>query len=144
MNCQIFKHDSNSLKPFLRLFMISLLSFLFGCSRSDIREGGLYCTPAEQGGYSILKILKIDEAGVHIRAYSNHYAIPPKKIDEAALYMVGVDRKPEETLGLGHVPISKKSFSQWKIKFVQQSSVREEELEGFNMWLEAEAGYFDW
>ena len=129
------------MKPLL-ILLVGLLSFLTGCSRSRFVEGGIYCTPAEQGGYSVLKILKIDDQGVHVRLYSNRFATPPRKIDESTLYIAGMGRKPNEPLGMGHAPISKKSFDGWKATFVQQSTVTEEELAGYKMWLEAKGGYF--
>lgn len=122
---------------------MGLLSFLFGCSRSRLVEGGLYYTASEKGGYSVLKILRLDEGGVHVRLYSNKFAEPPTKIDESTLFMAGMNRKPGESLGLGHAPISRKSFAGWNAKFVQQSTVQESELEGYKMWLDAKGGYFD-
>jgi hypothetical protein len=56
--------------------------------------------------------------------------------------MAGVDRKPNETLGMGHAPISKRAFKDWKAVFFQQSAVNIDELEGYKMWLEAKGGYF--
>ncbi len=121
---------------------MGLLSFLTGCSRPKLIEGGLYSTPAEKGGYSVLKILKLDDRGVHVRLYSNQFAEPPKKIDESTLYMAGMNRKAGETLGMGHAPVSKQSFEVWKATFIQQSTVKEEELEGYKIWLEGKGGYF--
>lgn len=129
------------MKPRLLLVM-GLLAFLFGCSRQRLVEGGLYYTPGESGGYSVLKILKLDDGGVHVRLYSNHFSEPPVKIDESTLYMAGMKRKPGESMGMGHAPISKKSFAGWHALFVQQSTVKEEELEGYKMWLDAKGGYF--
>jgi hypothetical protein len=120
----------------------SIISLLFGCSASALQEGGLYATRQDDGSYSILKILKIDPQGVHVRLYSNKFSTLPKNIDESKLYMAGIDRKPGETLGMGHAPISKQSFSSWKAQFIQPSKVNPEELEGYNMWLEAKGGYF--
>jgi hypothetical protein len=124
------------------LIVMSILSF-FGCaSEPGLKEGGIYATAGESGGYTVLKILKIDDHGVHIRLYSNVYESFPESIDESALYMAGVDRKPNEALGMGHAPISKQSFSTWGARFIQQSSVSDSELEGYKMWLEASGGYF--
>ncbi len=124
------------------IFLMGLLAFFTGCMRHGLREGGLYYTPAEKGGYSVLKILKVDSGGVHVRIYSNAFDQPPEKVDEASLYLAGVDRKPNETLGMGHLPISKSSFSGWGAVFIQKSTVTDGELEGYKMWLEAKAGYF--
>jgi hypothetical protein len=105
-------------------------------------EGGLYATPQGDGTYTVLKILKLDDQGVHVRLYSNVYEASPTRIDESTLYLAGMDRKPEEALGMGHVPISRESFATWGATFVQQSSVSPDELEGYRTWLEAGGGYF--
>jgi len=121
---------------------MSLFAFLFGRSRSELVEGGLYYTRNDNGSYSVLKILKLDEQGVHIRLYSNQFPTPPARLDESVLLMAGVNRKPNETLGMGHAPISRKSFQGWRATFFQQSKVTTEELEGYKMWLGAKGGYF--
>ena len=103
----------------------------------------MYYTPAEKGGgYNVLKILKLDNRGVHVRLYSNHFVAAPTRVDESTLYMAGIDHKPDEVLGLGHLPLSKASFAGWKPVFVQPSTVKPDELEGYNEWKKANAGYF--
>lgn len=128
----------------ITLLAMGFLSFLIGCapSGSKLVEGGLYSTKNDNGSYSVLKILKLDDGGVHVRLYSNQFPTPPAKVDETTLYMVGVDRKSNETLGMGHAPISKRSFEGWKATFIQQSTVKDEELEGYKIWLEEKGGYF--
>jgi hypothetical protein len=121
---------------------MGLLASLFGCSRPNWVEGGLYCTPNKDGSYSVFKLLKIDDGGFHVRLYSNPFREPPKRIDESTLYMAGMDHKPNERLGMGHCPVSKKSFLSWGTAFIQTSTVSTEELEGYNMWLDAKGGYF--
>ncbi len=116
-----------------------LLSKIFGMRQSWI-EGGLYATRREDGSYAVLKILKTDARGVHVRTYSNAYAQRPGRIDEAALYMAGMD--DGEHLGMGHLPVSYASFSGWDAVLVQRSSVAGDELEGYEMWREAQGGYF--
>ena len=56
--------------------------------------------------------------------------------------MAGIDHKPDESLGMGHLPVSRQSFATWNAAFVQQSTVTPEELEGYEMWRDAEGGYF--
>ena len=97
----------------------------FGCAKpaSGPREGGLYYTQNEDGSCSVLKILKLDDSGVHVRLYSNAFTAPPANVDESTLYIAGINRKPNENLGMGHAPISKRSFEQWKAVYFQQSTV---------------------
>ena len=118
------------------------LGLLVGCARETWVEGGLYYTPSEAGGFSVVKILKVDEKGVHVRVYSNGLAEPPTRIDEDSLFLAGINRQPGESLGLGHLPVSRASFALWQAVFVQQSTVADEELEGYRDWLEAKGGYF--
>ena len=129
------------MKPILCILM-GIFAFLSGCSKSGPIEGGLYYTPGEKGGYTVLKVLKIDDKGVHVRLYSNQYSSPPTHIDEATLYMAGMNRKEGEALGMGHLPLSKKAFEGWKAVFIQQSTVNEEELDGYKEWQKANGGYW--
>jgi hypothetical protein len=74
--------------------------------------------------------------------YSNQFPEHPGKIDETKLYMAGVDRKPNESLGMGHAPISREAFSTWGVRFIKVVPVEKDELEGYKMWEEASGGYF--
>jgi hypothetical protein len=105
-------------------------------------EGGIYVTQQEDGPYQALKILKIDGHGVHLRLYSNLFADLPTHIDESKLYLAGIGRKENEPMGMGHVPVSTDSFAAWNAQFVQQSTVSASELEGYELWREADGGYF--
>ena len=107
-----------------------------------LAEGGLYYLPEENGTYKVLKVLKLDEGGVHVRLYSNVFASPPTRLDEASLYMAGTDRQPNEPIGMGHMPISHRSFTTWNAVYFQPSHVTEDELDGYRMWAEAKGGYF--
>lgn len=124
------------------VIVMGLLASLLGCSRPDWVEGGLYYTRQKDGSYSVFKLLKIDDGGFHVRLYSNQFPDPPRKVEESKLFMAGMDRKPNERLGMGHCPVSKNSFLGWGAIFIQQSTVSAEELEGYKMWLDAKGGYF--
>jgi hypothetical protein len=111
-------------------------------SSPSLIEGGLYSTQNEEGTFSIVKVLKLDDGGVHVRVYSDMFAARPTTLDESTLYMVGVKRGPSEGLGIGHLPLSKSSFAGWRPTFIKTVEVKEEELEGYRMWLDAKGGYF--
>ena len=126
----------------LKALFLSLLAFACRAKEPAYVVGGLYSTPHEDGKYAVIKILKIDPEGVHLRMYSNTFAERPHDVDESKLYMAGVDHKPDEALGMGHAPISKSSFATWGAELIKVVSVREDELEGYKMWVEAKGGYF--
>lgn len=118
-------------------------------SASDWVEGGLYATPWRDGGYTVLKILKLDEHGVHLRRYSNVYDACPSSLDESSLHLhgiegliQGVEMREDAPLGVGHMPVSRGTFANSEAIFIQDSTVSSEELEGYEMWREAEGGYF--
>ena len=117
---------------------------LLGACRptSHIIEGGIYSVPTENGRYSVIKILKIDDSGVHLRMYSNTFPQRPADVDTSKLYMAGIDHKATEQLGMGHAPISHASFRNWSAKFIKREAVRDEELDGYRMWKEGGGGYF--
>ena len=124
---------------------LAILPMLAGCSPakdSSVKEGGLYAARNDNGSYSVLKILKTDDVGVHVKIYSNQFPTLPAKVDESALYLAGADHKTNETLGVEHVPLSRRTFDNWKAAFVQQSTVKESELTGYKTWREAKGGYF--
>ncbi|MDZ4403297.1 tetratricopeptide/SEL1-like repeat protein [Prosthecobacter sp.] len=87
-------------------------------------EGGLYCTQDDDGHFSILKVLKQGGGAVHVRLYGNRLTSPPAQVDESTLF-----------LGVGHAPISEAGFQGWKATFIQQSTVEEDELEGYRLWM---------
>lgn len=130
-----------SLRKFPLLAPIAFL-WLTACAQSGWKEGGLYSVEGEKGGYSIVKILKLDIVGVHIRTYSNRFPQRPTDVDVSKLYMAGIDRKPDEELGMGHLPLSRESFSGWKPELIKVVPVVPDELEGYKMWEEAKGGYF--
>ena len=128
-----------TLQASLMLFAMSVVSCR---SEPTYIEGGIYSVPAEKGGYAVVKILKLDDGGVHLRMYSNVFRERPRAVDTAKLYMAGINHKPTEQLGMGHATISKASFRTWGAEFIQSETVRSEELDGYRMWKESGGGYF--
>ena len=126
----------------LWLLVSAAFLMLTACAQSNWKEGGLYSVEGDNGGFSMVKILKLDSAGVHIRAYSNRFSKRPTDIDVSTLYMAGINRKPDEELGMGHLPLSRESFSGWRPELIRVVPVEPTELEGYEIWKEAKGGYF--
>jgi hypothetical protein len=105
-------------------------------------EGGLYSTPNDDGTYSVIKILKLDDRGVHVRVYSNSFSAHPDTLEEGALYMAGLTKGPNERLGMGHLPLSRSSFARWRPRFIKRVEVKPDELDGYREWLAGKGGYF--
>jgi hypothetical protein len=108
-----------------------------------IVEGGLYSTRGETGAFTVIKILELDDEGVHIRSYSNRFAEHPAQLDETTLYLAGFDKRADEELGMGHLPLSKQSFAGWDVRLIKVVPVTPDELEGYELWKEqANGSYF--
>jgi hypothetical protein len=134
----------------MKMFIIIIVVFcagMTGCSdnmqSNPFVEGGLYAIRESENGYNIIKILRIDKNGYHVRIYSNVFEEIPKNIDSDTLYLASMnDKKDNEDIGMGHVPVSKSGFEKWQLTFLKKEEVLEDELEGYRMWKEASGGYF--
>lgn len=124
------------------IFVSFFLLLLTACSQSGWKEGGLYSVEGEKGGFSIVKILKVDDVGVHIRMYSNRYPQRPTDVDVSGLYMAGMNRGPDEELGMEHLPLGRESFAGWKPQLIKVVTVEPAELDGYQIWKDANGGYF--
>lgn len=100
--------------------------------------GGVY-TVEDAGGYRATKILLLDDAVVHIRVFANKYPDRPDAIDAEELDM-GV--LGSGSYGIGHVPITRKSWEDMNPVFLHQESVSDAELQGYNAWRAAGGGVF--
>jgi hypothetical protein len=95
----------------------------FGVS---LEVGGLYATKDSAGNYTISKILAKDAEAVHVRAYADTFKTLPEIINSADLKVL-----------IGHFPMAKEGFLKADLHLIGVEDVREEELEGYKMYLEA-------
>lgn len=111
-----------------------------GCSvkSSDLKVGGLYSITDDGSEFQVAKILALDEAAVHVCIYKNKFRSRPKTVDPSTLSLEGTPGGDD--FGIGHLPLSRQSFMNGRPAFIQQSSVAEDELEGYKMWKEAGGG----
>ncbi len=139
--------------PWLALVLILGVAFFikfylvepyYDSGPSVFQVGGIYASIRNEGpGYNVLKLLKIDDGGYHIKVYSNIFPDMPVEIDETALVIVGLlDKQPNTDPGISHVPIAKQNFESWKLTFIQHGQVVEDDLEGYYVWKETQKNYF--
>ena len=96
---------------------------------AEPREGDLCSVVKDSTGrsFGIVKILKIEGDIYHIRTYGVSYESRPSENDVK-------DIKPNHSAGIGHLPISRQQFTQWKPEVILNQPVSLEELEGYNIW----------
>ena len=102
--------------------------------------GALYSVDDSEGHFRVAKVLAVDTGGVHIRLYKNKFDGRPTHVDVSSLDLGSIH--DPEGFGMGHMPLSYASFAAWEPIFLLANGIDEEELEGYNYWLEAHGGYF--
>ena len=112
-------------------------SYIVACNRSKSAEaqwhtGALYAVKNDDGKYGVVKILVLEPDAVHIRAYQQTFPARPTWIDPSSLTLGPFTDK--EHFSIGHLPLSRASFSEWQPTFISQQSVSEDELEGYKLW----------
>jgi len=125
------------MKPVVFFLVFASLSVACGMKNSELKVGGLYSI-SDEGGFRVAKVLALEEGAVHVRIYKNKFRSRPQTVDPSSLSLGSID--DEGGFGMGHLPLSRQSFMNSQPVFIQQSSVTEEELEGYKMWKEAGGG----
>jgi hypothetical protein len=120
--------------------MLLLLNFACAMKHTELKVGGLYSVDDGEGHYRVAKILALDDSAVHICLYKNKYGSRPATVDASSLSLGTIHDK--DGFGMGHLPLSKAAFANWQPAFLSQSSVTDEELEGYEMWKEDQGGVF--
>jgi hypothetical protein len=114
------------------LFFIALTAI--GCSnQSDKIKAGSICT-IEDGDrtFGVVKVLVINDEEAHVKIYKNKYEQRPAQIDIKTLSLGSINDK--DGFGIGHVPLERKGFDNWKPIPVGFEEVTKEDLEGYEMW----------
>lgn len=102
---------------------------------TSIQVGGLYATQDEDGSWRVMKVLAVDEFAVHLRSYANKFPEQPKDVDAAKLSLGGLN--DPAGFGIGHFPLAKEGFFKDNPLLIKVVSVKEDELDGYRLYLEA-------
>jgi hypothetical protein len=101
------------------------------------KPGDFYSFP-DNGSFGVLKVLAVDSNFVHVRVYKDHFPQEPRNLDPAKLSLGTIDDK--DGFGIGHLPLKRQTFANWRPRFLQSGSVTEEELDGYRYWKESSDG----
>ena len=137
------------MKPPQTFAVLVALLVLPGCSSSppedgassvaqEIVAGGLYYSQNEDGTFSVTKVLAVDDFAVHLRSYANKFTEKPVDVDPNVLTLGSIG--DSGGFGIGHFPLAKEGFFNDTPVFIKQVPVRDEELEGYRIYLKAESG----
>ena len=110
---------------------------------SGLRAGDLVSVVADDGKFAVAKILVADPGGVHARLYVQRFDRRPAPGDVSELSTAPFGPGHDNPFSIGHMPLSHSTFAGWEPVLVARgAAVSEEELEGYRIWVDAEAGYF--
>ena len=137
------------MRPYrIALISLALFSGVGGCSKEGstpvaqaskpIQVGGLYASQDKDGTWRIVKVLAVDDEAVHLRIYANKFREQPTDVDPATLKLGSLN--DPSGFGIGHVPIAKEGFNGQTRILLKVVPVKEDELEGYRLYLEAMKG----
>ena len=114
----------------------------------NLVPGALYSIRGSaEGTFQVIKVLALDDLGIHICLYGNAFArrpttIAPELLDTAPfLSLAPEDIGQEWPLSVGHLPLMVSTFLGMQPVFITRTDVIPEELEGYEEWKEAGGGY---
>jgi hypothetical protein len=99
-------------------------------------------------GYGVVKVLRQEFRGLHVRVYSNVFAERPQRIEESMLESRPVYEELRagvpltEPIAIGHLPLSRRSFSSLKPDAIRTALIEPDEMLGYEDWKSARGGYF--
>lgn len=102
---------------------------------TDVREGDL-CSVVSGERFRVAKILRADERAVHVRLYTETFWNRPVAVKPDELTLGGIH---DDAYGIGHLPLAREEFELWDPVVIEHGTVGPEELEGYELWVQADA-----
>ncbi|MCL4506703.1 MAG: hypothetical protein M1140_11860 [Chloroflexi bacterium] len=113
-----------------------------------LAPGAFYSVPGSAAGtYQVIKVLALDDYGVHVCLYGNAFAhrpaiIAPDLLETAPFFsMAPEDAGQEWPLSVGHLPLLVRTFIGMRPSYITQAGVMADELDDYHEWKEAGGGY---
>jgi hypothetical protein len=117
------------------ILLISMSVMTFNCRSSNeakIRPGSICTIEDGEGKFGVVKVLAIDPQVTHVKIYKNKYDKRPSEVDINTLSLGSINDK--DGFGIGHVPLGKKEFDNWKPVPIGYEKITKEDLEGYEIW----------
>lgn len=107
----------------------------------DLANGdilSIQITP-DQGTFGIVKILVLEDKGVHIRVFTERYASRPEHIDTEQLSLS--QSLFRQGFAPGHLALTRTMLGAWRPVRIGHEPVKEPELDGYRSWKVAHGRY---
>jgi len=106
------------------------------------KAGDLLSVLTESGQFGVMKVLAVDDRGVHARLYAQRFNDRPQLSDLSGLSVLSVFPEHGNPFSFGHMPFSHSSLVSWEPQVLGSEPVSEEELAGYRLWQKENGGYF--
>ena len=111
-------------------------------TKTPFDAGQLLSVLAEDGQFAVMKVLAVDDIGVHVRLYTQRFSARPLLSDLHGLSIAPVFLEHGNPFSFGHMPFRNSSFDSWEPQVIGSEQVSEEELAGYHLWRKEHGGYF--
>ena len=116
-----------------RLAVAGLLSCFLACGRKPSAVvGGLYAVSDGGGAHRVVKVVAVDNAGVHVRLFKNAWKERPAKVDPASLTLGSI--LDADGFGLAHLAVAERDFEASKPSFLSRETLNPDELAAYAKW----------
>ncbi len=107
-----------------------------------LKPGTLASVDEGKRTFRVVKVLVVEEKGVHVRLYRGRWLWRPtlQEITPDELGLTNADA--DGPLAVGHLPVSLEAFARWKPELLRLEAVAPDELEGYEIWKQENGGVF--
>ena len=123
---------SKKIYHFIFIACISISLIACGNEKEEIKAGSICTIESGDGSYGVVKVLVINDHEAHVKIYKNKYDKRPSKIELNTLSMGSIEDK--DGFGIGHIPLEREGFDDWKPINVGFEEVSKDDLIGYEMW----------
>ncbi|MBO9703491.1 MAG: hypothetical protein J7604_25005 [Sporocytophaga sp.] len=118
----------------LFLFIFTTFITLSCANQTDKIKAGSICTIEDgEGKFGIVKVLVINDQEAHVKIYKNKFDRRPAQVDIKTLSLGSINNM-EGGFGIGHVPLERSGFDNWKPISIGFEEVTQDDLVGYEMW----------
>ncbi len=110
--------------------------------KTPFKAGDLLSVLAEDGQFGVMKVLAVDDYGIHVRLYTQRFSERPQHSDPHDLSIMPASLEHLNPFSFGHMPFRHSSFDSWEPQLLGSEPVSEEELAGYRYWRKERGGYF--
>ena len=109
---------------------------------APVHAGDIVSVVTGADKFGVMKILAVDDNGVHARLYVQRFAERPLLANINELTVAAFDPNNENILSLCHLPLTHDHFALWEPDVITSQPVTDDELGAYYKWLNTSGCYF--